>query len=293
MAKGVIIKALSGFYTVAAERGPVVCRARGRFRLEGVSPMVGDVATFTETAEGRGIIEELDARRTVFIRPAVANIDLLVIVAAAVNPVPDPYLIDRVSAIAIRLGCGVLVCINKSDLDPGDELFEIYRQSGLGVLRTSAVTGLGIDALRKELSGRKSAFTGNSGAGKSSILNALDPSLCLPVGEVSRKLGRGRHTTRHVELHALGDNTFIADTPGFASFEMEEMEPIRKNELQYAFPEFAPFLGTCRFQDCSHRREPGCSVLEALREGKIHPSRHASYEKLYELAARQKEWELK
>jgi hypothetical protein len=131
-------------------------------------------------------------------------------------------------------------CINKADLDPGDQLFEIYEKSGLGVLRASAATGSGIDALRRELRGRKSAFTGNSGAGKSSILNALDPSLCLPVGEVSRKLGRGRHTTRHVELHALGYNTFVADTPAFASIELRS-EPIRKNELPYPLPDFAPF----------------------------------------------------
>ncbi len=291
--KGVIVKSLSGFYTVSTEHGPVECRARGHFRKEGVSPLVGDMAFFTRTDEGKGVIDSLEERSSVFVRPAVANIDLLIVVAAAVNPVTDPYLIDRVAAIAVHAGCGVIVCINKADLDTGDRLYAIYESTGLGLLRTSSVTGLGIAELREAVSGKKSAFTGNSGVGKSSILNAIDPRLRLPVGEVSRKLGRGRHTTRHVELYDLGGDTYIADTPGFASFDSEQTEPIRKEELPYAFPEFAPFLGKCRFPDCAHLHEPGCAVLEAVKSSRIHPSRHDSYARLYALSALRKDWELR
>ena len=290
MPTGVIVKALSGFYYVSSPEGPVTCRARGRFRREGISPLVGDTAEYSLT-EGGGVIDSIQPRRTMFIRPAVANIDLLVIIAAAVNPISDPYLIDRVAAIAIHTGCDVLVCINKEDMDSGDGLYAIYERSGLAVLRTSAVTGQGIPALRAATLGRRCAFTGNSGVGKSSILNALDARLDIAVGEVSRKLGRGRHTTRHVELFDLGGGTYIADTPGFASFDTEQMEPICKEELPNTFPDFAPFLGQCRFLDCAHLAEPGCTVLRAVEAGEIHPSRHASYARLYELAARRKDWE--
>jgi ribosome biogenesis GTPase len=293
MEQGVIIKVLSGFYTISSERGPVECRARGHFRKEGISPLVGDNALFTRTGDERGVVEALMPRRSVFVRPAVANMDLLVVIASAKSPATDPYLIDRVAAIAMSAGCGVLICINKVDLDRGDGLYWIYESSGLGVLRTSAVTGEGMESLRAAIGGRTCVFTGNSGVGKSSILNAVAPRLQLPVGEISRKLGRGRHTTRHVELFDLGGGTYIADTPGFSSFDMEQMEPVRKERLQDVFPEFAPFLGSCRFQDCAHLCEPGCAVLEAVSEGKIHPSRHASYARLYELAAMRKDWEMK
>jgi len=292
-AEGRIVKALSGYYYVETPDGVVTCRARGKFRLDGTSPLVGDRVLLERSADGTGFVRELLPRRNAFVRPAVANIDLLVMLAAAVNPVTDPFLIDRVSALAAYHDCDFLLCVNKTDLDSGDKLFELYTAAGLRVVRTSAVTGEGLDALRERLSGRVSAFTGNSGVGKTSLLNALSPALSLETGEVSRHLGRGRHTTRHVELFSLPFDGYIADTPGFGSFDIEQMESIRPAQLQFCFGEFAPLIGRCRFNDCTHRAEPGCAILEAMAAGRIQPSRHASYVRLWEQANAVKDWELK
>lgn len=289
---GIIVKALSGFYYVKYDGDKLIeCRARGRFRREGISPLVGDTVDFTLDGSEKGTVESIHARKNSFIRPAVANIDCMVILASAVNPVTDPFLIDRVSSSAEHAGCQVIVCINKADLARGDELFNIYRSTGYTVLQTSAVTGEGIDELKAAISGKLCAFTGNSGVGKSSLLNKLSPSLNIKVGEVSDKLGRGRHTTRHVEIFALGD-AYLVDTPGFSSFDMEKTDFIPKNELQHCFNEFAPYLGSCRFDDCAHLKEPGCAVLAAVEAGAINKSRHESYRRLYEISSQVNDWEL-
>lgn len=287
-----IIKALSGFYYVQAEDGVVECRARGRFRRQDQSPLVGDFVRITRQGD-KGVLEALLPRKNAFIRPAVANIDQLVVLASCAIPVTEPFLIDRVLAIAQLQNVPALVVVNKDDLAPAQPLAEIYRRAGVPVLVTSAETGEGIEALREALAGKLSCLTGNSGVGKSSLLNRACPQLQLPVGEVSEKLGRGRHTTRHIELYSLGSNTFVADTPGFSAFDTERMELVHKEQLQYAFPEFAPYLGHCQFPDCAHRKEPGCAVRKALAEGKIGQTRYNSYERLYELASQLKEWELK
>lgn len=287
-----IIKALSGFYYVQTEDGVVECRARGRFRLQDQSPLVGDFVRITRQGD-KGVLEALLPRKNAFIRPAVANIDQLVVLASCAIPVTEPFLIDRVLAIAQLQNVPALVVVNKDDLAPAQPLAEIYRRAGVPVLVTSAETGEGIEALREALAGKLSCLTGNSGVGKSSLLNRACPQLQLPVGEVSEKLGRGRHTTRHIELYSLGSNTFVADTPGFSAFDTERMELVHKEQLQYAFPEFAPYLGHCQFPDCAHRKEPGCAVRKALAEGKIGQTRYSSYERLYELASQLKEWELK
>lgn len=291
MKDGVIVKALSGFYYVQTGDGILECKARGRFRLDGTSPLVGDRVRCSVDAAGHGRIDRVGERRNFFIRPAVANIDALVFVAANVNPVTDPFLIDRVSVIAEEAGCEMILCVNKTDLDPGEELEQIYRAAGYPVILTSAGTGRGVEELREAIRGRICAFTGNSGVGKSSLLNRLAPGLSLKTAEVSEKLGRGKHTTRHVELFDLGEGTWLADTPGYASFELEMMKIIPKEELAADFRDFRPYLGKCRFPDCAHRREPGCLVTEAAREGKIAPSRYRSYERLYELSAQHKSWE--
>lgn len=287
-----IIKALSGFYYVQTEDGVVECRARGRFRRQDQSPLVGDFVRITRQAD-KGVLEALLPRKNAFIRPAVANIDQLVVLASCAIPVTEPFLIDRVLAIARLQNVPALVVVNKDDLAPAQPLAEIYRRAGVPVLVTSAETGEGIEALREALAGKLSCLTGNSGVGKSSLLNRACPQLSLPVGEVSEKLGRGRHTTRHIELYSLGADTFVADTPGFSAFDTERMELVHKEQLQYAFPEFAPYLGHCQFPDCAHRKEPGCAVRKALAEGKIGQTRYDSYERLYELASQIKEWELK
>ena len=293
MAEGIIMKALSGFYYVDDGKEIVTCRGRGKLRRDKVTPLVGDRVRFTPTENGAGALEEILPRRNEFYRPAVANIDQLVIIASQANPITDPFLIDRVAAIAADRNCRCIICINKWDLVPGEDLAAIYEAAGFPTIRMSAETGEGIEELRRMISGKISAFTGNSGVGKSSILNALEPDFALKVGEVSTALGRGRHTTRHVELFRLSCGAEIMDTPGFSSFDTDQMDVILKENLQYAFPDFGPFVGKCQFHDCSHRREPGCAVTEAVREGLICKSRYDSYMKLYEKASQIKEWEIK
>jgi ribosome biogenesis GTPase len=289
---GRIIRSLSGFYDVETDSGLVTCRARGILRKEGNSPLTGDMVEIT-VERGKGMVEKILPRKNCFVRPAVANVDALVVFAANVNPVTEPFLIDRVAAIAGDQEVQVVICVNKCDLDPGLDLTKIYRNAGFTVFQTSAETGEGVEDLRVFLQGKLAAFTGNSGVGKSSVLNRLCPELGLATGEVSEKLGRGRHTTRHVELYKLDEDTYVADTPGFSSFDTDQMEVILKENLQYAFPDFGPHIGTCQFRDCTHRKEPGCAVRAALDAGELEPTRYDSYLRLYEKASQIKTWELK
>ncbi len=290
--EGIIHKALSGFYYVDCDGESVTCRARGKFRHEKLTPLVGDRVSITRLPDGSGSVDAILPRKNEFHRPAVANIDLLVVVCSGAIPVTDPFLIDRVTAMAERRGCESVICFNKWDLEQPQALYETYRNAGFPTLRVSAETGEGIQALSDLIAGKVCAFTGNSGVGKSSILNILEPGFVRPVGEVSEKLGRGRHTTRHVELFRLKNGAVVADTPGFSSFE-EEGTGCPPEELQYAFREFAPYLDGCRFLDCAHVKEKGCAVLEALQAGKIAQSRHDSYVRLYEQARSVPEWQRK
>lgn len=291
MAEGRIQKALSGFYYVDTGAEVLTCRARGKFRKEGLSPLVGDRVTVRELGNGEGFVESILPRKNAFERPAVANIDQLVVIGSAAIPKTDPFLIDRIAAIAALKGCEVVVLLNKCDLDPAEELYRIYTAAGFPTLRISAETGEGLEELKPLIAGKLSAFTGNSGVGKSSILNALDPAFQLKTGEISTALGRGRHTTRHVELFPVAGG-LIADTPGFSAFDNEKGgEPLDKDTLDRSFREFRPYLGQCRFIGCAHIKEKGCAVLAAVKAGDIPKSRHRSYVRLYELAKENKPWE--
>lgn len=292
MATGRIYKALSGFYYVKENGEPIQCRARGKIKHDGITPLVGDEVEYTSLG-GQGVIDAVLPRKNEFSRPPVANIDILVIIASRAIPVTDPFLVDKMTAIAEHNGVEPIILVNKSDLIIGSSFADIYRRAGFKTVETSAETGEGVDELRELLRGKLCAFTGNSGVGKSSLLNALDESFSIAVSDVSLKLGRGKHTTRHVELHETKDGAIIADTPGFSSFDTESADLNKAEDLQYSFRDFAPFLGECRFTGCSHTKEQDCAVLEAVRDGKIEKTRHASYVRLYEKLKENKEWENK
>ena len=287
---GQIVKALSGFYYVDTDEArSIPCRGRGRLRHQKVTPLVGDRVEISSLGDGTGMVDAILPRKNQFRRPMVANIDQMVIIASGAIPVTDPILIDRMAALAEWKGCEVLLCINKCDLERSEDMAGLYRAAGFSVLQVSAESGEGIRELAAAITGKVSAFTGNSGVGKSSILNALQPDFGLRVGEVSEKLGRGRHTTRHVELFPVAGG-LVADTPGFSSFDAEQTEMIPKEELASAFREFRPYINMCRFQGCSHVKEKGCAVREAVAEGRIAPSRHKSYIRLYEQAREIPDW---
>ena len=291
--QGTIRKALSGFYYVQTDDGLVTCRARGKFRYQKITPLVGDRVAITVQDDGSGSLDHILPRRNAFQRPAVANLDQLVIIASGAIPVSDPFLLDRIISLAESKGCQPVLCINKWDLVQAEDLLAIYQAAGIPTLSVSAATGQGIEELRGLLAGKISAFTGNSGVGKSSILNALEPNFGLATGEISEKLGRGRHTTRHVELFSLGEDTYIIDTPGFSSFDTAEMDLALKQHLPETFPEFAPYVDDCRFTGCTHTKEKGCRVLQAVKDGLIPVSRHRSYVRLFDELKDVKEWQQK
>lgn len=289
---GTIIKALSGFYyvDVGAEQEPITCRGRGKLRHQKITPLVGDHVAITVTEDGTGMVDEVLPRSNQFQRPMVANMDQLVILASGAIPVTDPFLIDRMVSLAEYKGCQPIICFNKCDLEPATQLVELYQKAGFQSFAISAQTGEGLEQLLGVLDGKISAFTGNSGVGKSSVLNALCPQFGLKVGQVSEKLGRGRHTTRHVELFRVGGG-LVADTPGFSAFDVEQMELIPKKELANTFREFRPYLEQCRFVGCAHVKERGCAVREAVDNGAIAPSRYQSYVRLYDQVKSRPQWE--
>lgn len=289
---GTIIKALSGFYyvDVGAEQEPITCRGRGKLRHQKITPLVGDHVAITVTEDGTGMVDEVLPRSNQFQRPMVANMDQLVILASGAIPVTDPFLIDRMVSLAEYKGCQPIICFNKCDLEPATQLVELYQRAGFQSFAISAQTGEGLEQLLGVLDGKISAFTGNSGVGKSSVLNALCPQFGLKVGQVSEKLGRGRHTTRHVELFRVGGG-LVADTPGFSAFDVEQMELIPKEKLAHTFREFCPYLEQCRFVGCAHVKERGCAVREAVDNGAIAPSRYQSYVRLYDQVKSRPQWE--
>ena len=289
---GIITKAIGGLYTVDASDGIFECKARGIFRKKKISPMCGDNVIISEDKDGC-VIEEILPRRSELIRPPLANLDLLVFVSSTVEPKPNTLLLDKFIAIAEFKKIKPIVVFTKVDKRSGDELAAVYRSVGIDVFECDNVTGEGSAEVRAALQGKLSAFTGNTGVGKSSLLNNMYPELGLATGEISKKLGRGRHTTRHVQLYKLEGGGYIADTPGFSSFDTNRYDIIFKDKLADCFIEFAEYTDKCRFPDCSHTKEKGCAVIEAVKSGKIPQSRFDSYLQMYEDAKQLKEWEYK
>ncbi len=286
---------MGGFYYVKTTQALFECRARGKFRKIEQTPLVGDEVEISPTEEGKGYVTRILPRRNFLVRPPLANIDRLILVTSIDEPAPNTLVLDKLIAIAEHKEIDPAVVITKADLqkDQAVVFADIYRGCGFDVFVVSNETGEGVDQVRAYLQGKLSAFCGNSGVGKSSLLNRIDERLQLETAHISQKLGRGRHTTRHVELYELPEGGYIADTPGFSSVDLERCEVILKDQLQYCFREFEEYIPQCKFTGCSHTCEKGCAVIRAVKEGKIPISRHENYRALYEDAKNIKEWELK
>ena len=286
---GYIVKGIGGFYYVKTPDGIVECKPRGIFRKQKITPVAGDEVTL-ETENGASVIAQIAPRKNVFVRPPVANLDVLFLVASTTQPAPSTLVLDKLSAIAVDKGVQPVIVCTKGDLAEAEFLCSAYEKSTLPFIRIDYGSGAGLDEVKQWISGRLCAFCGNSGVGKSTLLNALLPDAARETSAISQKLGRGRHTTREVTIfEAFGGR--IADTPGFASLEANRAGFIPKENLEHAFPEFGPYFGQCRFTGCSHRSETGCAVREAVEAGTISKTRYASYLAMYEEASARKEWE--
>ena len=289
--KGLLVKAVAGVYTVDAGNSRYECKARGIFRKQNLTPLVGDQVLIVPDTERTGVLEEVLPRKNALLRPPLANVEVLAVVLSCAKPAPNLLVADRMLAIAEDKGIAPLLIINKSDLVCGEQWLELYRNAGFEAFLVSCETGEGLETIKNAVYGKMCVFSGNTGVGKSTLLNHIAPGLSLATGEISEKLGRGRHTTRHVELFAMPGGGYLADTPGFSSFKPEDSAVILKENLAFAFREFLPYLGTCKFSSCSHRGEKGCAVVKAVKEGKIAESRYQSYCQLYEEASAVKDWE--
>lgn len=293
MLNGVIIKALSGFYYVKVDGVTYECKARGSFRKSGVSPLVGDSVEIEVVGEKTGIVDKILPRKNSIARPPVANIDKLFIVSSFSSPQPNTSVIDKMTVIAEYNNIEPIIVFNKCDMGDFSVFRKIYENAGFKTYVVSASDGSGCDDLRAEMKDCISAFTGNSGVGKSSLLNLLLGENVIATGEVSEKLGRGRHTTRHTEIYSLPFGGFVADTPGFSSLELDNNDYELKENLSSLFRDFEPFLCNCKFTSCTHTKENGCGVINAVKNGEIEATRHSSYLELFEEMKDLKPWEAK
>ncbi len=287
--KGIITKGIGGFYYVEVANATYECKARGIFRKKRITPLVGDTVDITVNENAENTIDLIYERKNYLNRPPVSNIDNLIIVVATTEPRPNFLVIDKLIAIAEHKSIEPVVVISKTDLSSEKEIFEVYEKTGIRVISLNSENS--IEEVRALMKGKINAFTGNSGVGKTTLLNRLEPTLQLATGEISDKLGRGRHTTRQAQLFNVCGG-YIIDTPGFSSFEFEKNGIIKKDELPYCFREFKVHLGTCRFTSCTHINDKGCSICEAVKNGDISEIRHNNYISMYNQAKEIKEWEL-
>lgn len=289
---GIIIKGIGGFYYVEAADGIVYeCKARGVFRKEKITPLAGDRVEITVESNNKNSIDKILERRNFFKRPPIANIDTLVIVSSVCDPRPNLLIIDRLTAVASYKNVEPIIVFTKDDLQSANEFVKIYTNAGFKTFAVSNETGEGIEKVKSIIDGGVTVFTGNSGVGKSSLINRMYPDFCLETGEISRKLGRGRHTTRHVELFKVGSG-YIADTPGFSTLDFETNDLIKKDELAFCFPDFTDYIGSCRFSTCAHVNDKGCSLVEAVKNGDVERTRHESYVTMYNEVKNIKDWQL-
>lgn len=291
--EGILLKAVGGLYYAETPSGIFECKARGIFRKQDISPCAGDRVILSDISGKTAVVDKILPRKNSLIRPPLANLDNIVFVISTCEPAPNLTLLDKFLAIAEFKGIDSIIAVTKLDLVKDASLKDIYRNSGAEFLEIDYNEPSSYMKLYDMLSGKVSAFTGNTGVGKSTLLNHIDGSLEIKTGEISKKLGRGRHTTRNVELYKLANGGYIADTPGFSTFETRKYDIIMKEQLADCFPEFREYEGECRFPDCAHIREKGCAVLEAVENGDIPRSRHSSYAEMYEESRQIKEWELK
>ena len=290
--KGIIVRLLGGFYYVDTGGSIIECKARGIFRKKGLSPVVGDNVVISIEKEGYAAISEILPRKNSIVRPAVANIDKLFIVSSVCEPEPNLFIVDKMTATAFYKNIEPVLIFSKSDMLSAEKYLEIYGKAGIKAVSFSSKTGEGADKVRALLKDSVAAFTGNSGVGKSSLLNFLFPELNIATGDISKKLGRGRHTTRSVELYKT-ESGYVADTPGFSTVDLERYEIISKDMLAGTFPEFKDYINTCQFTSCAHICEKGCAIIEAVKQGKISKSRHKSYVEMYNEVKDIKEWQKK
>lgn len=294
--EGLILKGIGGFYYVETTDGIYECRARGKFRKDKITPLAGDRVTLDAVEDGTGFVTQIHPRKNYLVRPPVANIDHLFIICSLKDPKPDTCIIDKSVAAAELRDIDPVVIITKSDFaecrDLAEKLRLIYEKAGISCLTVSSLTGEGTEEIRKLMTGNISALTGNSGAGKSTLLNAIFPDFQLKTGEISQKLGRGRHTTREVELYKIGENAYVADTPGFSTFDIERYEMTDKSEIVYGFRDLMHYFGQCQFTSCTHTCEKGCAILEAVENGEISRSRWNSYLQMFNEVKDRKQWQI-
>lgn len=289
---GIIIKGIGGFYYVEAADGIIYeCKARGVFRKEKIAPLAGDKVEISVDENNKNSIDKIYERRNMFKRPPIANVDKLVIVSSVCDPRPNLLIIDRLSAVAVYKNVEPIIVFTKNDLQSADEYIEIYKKAGFKTFAVSNETGEGIGEIKAVIENGVCVFTGNSGVGKSSLINRMYPDFALETGEISKKLGRGRHTTRHVELLKI-NNGYIADTPGFSSLDFETNDLIKKDELAFCFPDFSDYIDSCKFSTCAHVNDKGCRLIEAVNNGDVMRSRHESYVTMYNEVKDIKDWQL-